>query len=350
MSELSDITRFFHPVLAAARLRNGPVRVEVAGRKYALWRDASGAAAAVVDACPHRLAPLSRGNVRADGRLACAYHGWNFDSSGNGRSPSQPTLRCDTVSCRIIEKHGYLWLASRQTPVSALPSIGWDGFDLAGSFEALFPAPLHVALDNFSEDEHFPYVHFFLGWNEGGLAEVEFEAKNFDDRTEVLYRGPQRPSPWLPLLGVKKGDRFQNEWVTRFDPVHAVFTFHWFDARTGAERPLVARTAVFMVPETSTTTRFHTFIFVRIGPSLYRLIKPIVRRATMFIGRRDVACDARWIANVADTPLELRGMRLGKFDKPLIRNRKLLSSIYWGHTSSDREDDDVQSGRRRAAG
>ncbi len=55
-----------------------------------------------------------------------------------------------------------------------------------------------------------------------------------------------------------------------------MFTFHWFDPKTGVERPLVTRTAVFMVPQTETTTWFHIFIFSRIGASFYRLLKPLV--------------------------------------------------------------------------
>ncbi len=125
-------------------------------------------------------------------------------------SPSQPELtRCDTAAYQVVEKFGYLWLSERDTPVSTFPLTRWDGFDLAGSFSTLFQAPLHVALDNFSEDEHFPFVHFFLGWDEHGLSQLEFKAQNYDDRTEVLYRGPQRPSVWLPLLGARSGLSFR---------------------------------------------------------------------------------------------------------------------------------------------
>jgi phenylpropionate dioxygenase-like ring-hydroxylating dioxygenase large terminal subunit len=330
VESLPEVTRYFHPVLESRRLKNEPFCVQIAGHKYAFWRDAAGKPAAVADACPHRLAPLSKGRVRRDGRLACAYHGWNFDAGGRGQSPSQPGLKqCDTVAYQVIERFGYLWMADRGAALSSFPEIGWEGFDLAGAFSVLFQAPLHVALDNFSEDEHFPFVHLFLGWNEEGLSGVEFEGRNFDDRTEVVYRGPQRPYPLLPLLGVRPGDRFQNEWTTRFDPVRAVFTFHWFDAETGVERPLVIRTAVFLVPETAATTRFHLFVFVKIGQSLLRMIRPIVHRAVVLIGKKDVAQDAAWIVNVASTPMDLHGMRLGKFDKPVIRNRRLLQSVYW---------------------
>jgi phenylpropionate dioxygenase-like ring-hydroxylating dioxygenase large terminal subunit len=36
---------------------------------------------AFTDACPHRLVPLSAGTV-VEGRLRCAYHGWEFDADG----------------------------------------------------------------------------------------------------------------------------------------------------------------------------------------------------------------------------------------------------------------------------
>ncbi len=185
------VMRFFHPVAPSRSLKKGPVRVQIAGQKFALWRDGSDRAAAVADACPHRKAPLSQGRVRPDGRLACSYHGWHFDAEGRGCSPSQPKLtRCDTAAYQVVEKFGYLWLSERDTPASTFPLTRWDGFDLAGSFSTLFQAPLHVALDNFSEDEHFPFIHFFLGWNEDGVSRLEFKAQNYDDRTEVLYRGP----------------------------------------------------------------------------------------------------------------------------------------------------------------
>ncbi len=58
------VRRFFHPVLAARALRKKPVRVELAGQAYVLFRDGRGQPAALLDRCPHRFSPLSAGRVR----------------------------------------------------------------------------------------------------------------------------------------------------------------------------------------------------------------------------------------------------------------------------------------------
>ena len=70
-----------HSVSALTGL--GPQQVEILGQNYAVWQSGSGGEWSVtLDACPHRLAPLSQGRVDANGCLECPYHGWQFDSSG----------------------------------------------------------------------------------------------------------------------------------------------------------------------------------------------------------------------------------------------------------------------------
>jgi nitrite reductase/ring-hydroxylating ferredoxin subunit len=323
------VRRFFHPVLPARALRKKPVRVELAGRAYALFRDAQGRPAAVADSCPHRFAPLSAGRVR-EGRLECPYHGWSFDAEGHGRSPSQPDLkRCDVQAFQLVERLGYLWLAARELPLSAFPDFVPQDYVFNGSFSMLFQAPLHVALDNFSEDEHTPFVHTRLGWDPSQAGAIDYEAHNFEDRTEVRYRAPQRPSVFLPLVLLRNGDFFNNRWVTRFDPVRSDYTITWTSA-SGALRPFVNRAVIFFVPETARTTRLHIFSFVRVENPRLRPLLALVRQFGLLLTWYEIRDDARFIPLVADTPYLMKGMRLGKYDKPLIHQRKLLERIYFG--------------------
>lgn len=330
------LTRFFHPVLASRALGKKPVRVVIGGEKFALWRDASGAPCAVVDACPHRNAPLSLGRVRPDGRLACAYHGWNFDGAGQGACPSQPTLKCKTRSFRVVERDGYLWLGDDDAPLEPFVLPAFEGFVQAASFSTFFDAPLHVTLDNFTEDEHFPYVHGLFGWEERDWDKVSYEANTQGDQTEAFYCGPQRGSPLLPLIGVRAGDLFHNRFVSRFDPVRTTYTSHWTDPSSGAKRPIEARTVVFMVPETERTTRFHTFVYVKIADgSGFRHLLPMVRQFAHYFVRIEWWMDARWVRNLADTGRDLSKLRLGKFDKTILKNRKLLERVYFGQPAEE---------------
>lgn len=338
MDLMPDVTRFFHPALASKKLKRQPVRVELAGHAYVLFRDGEGVPAALLDRCPHRFAPLSKGRVRPDGRLACGYHGWNFDAGGHGRSPSQPTLaKCDVRSFQVVERYGYLWMAARETPSSEFPEMEWEGYEYAGAFSALFETPVHVALANFSEDEHFPYVHTRLGWDDTLLQNIAFEADNFDDRSEVRYWGPQRTSWVIRLLLVEPGDLFYNRWVTRFDPLRALFSFSWTDAKTGLERPIKLKIMIYITPETAKTTRFHVFIFVNLAAPRLRFLMPVVKKAAMAMGWYEVKDDMNFARHLADTPAEMKGMRLGKFDKPVIHNNKLLNSIYLARPAEETE-------------
>jgi phenylpropionate dioxygenase-like ring-hydroxylating dioxygenase large terminal subunit len=327
---MADLTAHFHPVLRASRLRDRPVRVEIGSVGYVLWRDRDRdrTPRALLDRCPHRHAPLSKGRVRSDGRLACGYHGWHFDGTGDGRSPAVPNLgACTVPAMQIVEQSGWLWLAGAAVSIDRLPDMTFPGWDFIGSHAQRADAPLHVVVDNFSENEHTPYVHDRLGWREEDAARVQVETRCEGDRTEVTYVAPQRPSVLLPLVLVQNGDTLHNEWVTRFSPIHSVYTLTWRDPR-GATRPYALRVAIYFVPESETTTNIVSFMFSRLTGRSW-----VPRRmldATAFaMGWKEVWDDKRWVRHVAGTQLGFEGMRLTRFDKPLAHNRKLATELYF---------------------
>ncbi len=303
---------------------------------FVLFRDASGRPCALADRCPHRFAPLSAGHVRGDGRLVCAYHGWHFDGEGRGHSPSQPSLtRCDARAMHVRERLGYLWIADRDVPGDRLPR--WElerTYRLCGAFSMRFDAPLHVALDNFSEDEHTPFVHTRLGWQEGDTGRIAFHATNHDDHTRVHYDAPQRPTRIGRLFGLRPGDVFHNDWVTRFDPIHTVYETKWVDPKTNEPRPLRITSPIFFVPETERTTMLHTFVFAQMGEPYTRFF-PLLRHIATAVAWAEIRDDAGFIPIVSKTPSSMAGMRLGKFDKPLVHNRRLTEELYFGNAPSE---------------
>lgn len=78
-----------------------------------LYRKQNGEVCALLDMCPHKLAPMHLGDRIGDD-LQCKYHGLRFDSNGqcvhnaqgNGRIPPQARL----ATFPIIERDGVVWI------------------------------------------------------------------------------------------------------------------------------------------------------------------------------------------------------------------------------------------------
>jgi chlorophyllide a oxygenase len=81
------------------------VPFELFGQTWVLFRDERGGAACVRDECAHRACPLSLGSV-VDGRIRCAYHGWEFE--GDGACTKMPS----TAFCRVGTR-SRRWRATR---------------------------------------------------------------------------------------------------------------------------------------------------------------------------------------------------------------------------------------------
>jgi nitrite reductase/ring-hydroxylating ferredoxin subunit len=164
--------RAWHPVAPAEELADGgPVGVLVAGESWAVAR-LDGGLAAFADRCPHRLAPLSAGSITrsADGsaRLACGYHGWQYDATGvcdlipslgrDGNVTKRARLR---PAHGVTEAYGLVWLAPEEplSPLPAFPEWGADGMTCARSRIVCTRASAGQLVDNFLDAAHFPFVH-----------------------------------------------------------------------------------------------------------------------------------------------------------------------------------------------
>ncbi len=82
----------WHPVAAINAVGTTPHAVKLLDQALVLWRDQGNVVHAFSDQCPHRGARLSLGRV-VEGRLECAYHGWQFDGQAQCRKiPATPQL------------------------------------------------------------------------------------------------------------------------------------------------------------------------------------------------------------------------------------------------------------------
>lgn len=147
---------------------NAPYGTTVLGQSIVLWRDASGAAHALEDYCPHRGAKLSRGEVHA-GNIACRYHGITLDATGTiVRVPAMPECPLEgrqAVMAYAVCEAGdavfvYIPSVARPTaPPLPLPAEltdpAWTGFLCASAWDCSY----RYALDNLVDPMHGCYLH-----------------------------------------------------------------------------------------------------------------------------------------------------------------------------------------------
>lgn len=159
---------FWHPVALSAEVGSEPLAVQVAGQQWALVR-IDGVVVAFDDACPHRRARLSAGQLVGQ-TLQCSYHGWRFTADGTcvaipaleeGASvPARATL---TRPYQVTESDGFVWLAPRE-PRAAVPVLSsplYDGADIATVVLPALRVEANAAMlvDNFLDEAHLPFVH-----------------------------------------------------------------------------------------------------------------------------------------------------------------------------------------------
>lgn len=239
----------WHPVAAARDLGSRPLAVALLERRLVLWRDADGFARAFDDRCPHRGTPLSMGRL-ADGRLECAYHGWQFAADGRcARIPALPEFAPPAAHAvrvyETAERYGMVW--TRLEPADrALPEIGAapPREVVTGPYDVATSAPRVV--ENFLDMSHFPFVH------EGGLGDRA--------HAEVPHHEVQAGSEGRPVVPAYRAwqpraseDAAGGAWVDYRYEVLGPYTavLHKIAARADAPSEAYALWVCPSMPETS---------------------------------------------------------------------------------------------------
>ncbi len=161
------LRRFWHPVAAVVELDGpGPHPVRLLGDDWVL-AELGGEWSVLPATCPHRMAPLSAGQIVGD-RLQCGYHGWCFDAEGScveipalGVGAKVPPTAHLAVPFGVEERYGLIWVAVEE-PVAPIPSVAeWDSprFGHAPMPRQVWRATAAQMTDNFLDVAHFPFTH-----------------------------------------------------------------------------------------------------------------------------------------------------------------------------------------------
>ena len=160
------LRRFWHPVMWADELKDGPRAATLLDEPIAVVR-LGGEVAAFKDLCVHRGTALSLGWTDGE-RLVCAYHGWTYDRDGvciripSTHGDSIPR-KARLVRYQAVERHGLIWVCladdEPQMPIPDFPEFA-DGTYRSIKIPVYdWACSAARRVENFVDFSHFPWVH-----------------------------------------------------------------------------------------------------------------------------------------------------------------------------------------------
>lgn len=278
---------------AAADLKRKPLPATILGEPLVLFRDALGEARALTDRCPHRNVQLSLGRVE-EGRLHCAYHGWQFD--GQGQCVGIPSLCAgdripkgsQVPSYPIIEQDGYLWVFMGDSP-SGLPyriphagESGWGESRIA----ATIPNAVENVIENFIDCCHTGYVHGGLFRNPA-CKDVDTRVQQTEDGIVITIDEEAKTDSLLGRLLIPKGGKVTH--VDRFIMPSIVKVSYEF----GRRGTIVGHQICTPVAE------FETRVFVHVAWKL-GVLTPLITPIVPIMGRIILNQDMGVLTNLAE--------------------------------------------------
>ncbi len=197
-NKIRPLHQNWFPVSITSALKSDrPNAIELLSQKLVLYQD-NGSWTCLADRCSHRFAPLSEGRLvpkSDDGNtvdkatpssksctscsIQCAYHGWEFDSTGKCTNvpqfPSSPDKAqpVPTFPCR--EDSGMIWVwadpdsstwdmaESIPLPISPLVRRSYENYGADACFMRDLPYGVELLGENLLDLSHLPFSHHNVG-------------------------------------------------------------------------------------------------------------------------------------------------------------------------------------------
>lgn len=262
------IRNAWYPYAWSVEVTNAPFVRTLLNEPIMAFRQANGEAVALIDMCPHRFAPLSKGPIEND-VVSCPYHGLRFDATGacvhnphgDGRIPSAAKLR----KFPLVERDTLLWIWMGDVELAdaaQIPDFSFlnehDRFTYTRPQVTHMPVGYGLILDNLMDLTHAAYLH---PNNLGSPAVARGQMTVTQNGNSVLTQNwyPNGlPAPVFPATGACAADQIVDYWVdVRWHPPASMY----FDAGvtpTGRPRSEGAclSSAQLLSPETEHSTHY----------------------------------------------------------------------------------------------
>jgi len=205
---------FWYPAEESRNLADRPLKVQMLGLWFVLWRDSNGKARCVHNTCTHRGGSLGDGKVVGD-CIQCPYHGWKFNGEGTcERIPSLgPTAtvpgRAHIDAYPVEERYGLVFVFLGDLPADERPTImpndewgqpGWRSLSMRYRWQANYVR----LVENQSDPSHIEYVH--AGFGMAGkstnyeVPKINVQETDWGAGAMVVFYSPELPDPEMRKL------------------------------------------------------------------------------------------------------------------------------------------------------
>jgi phenylpropionate dioxygenase-like ring-hydroxylating dioxygenase large terminal subunit len=272
-------------------------------RQIVFLRKGDGSIAALADRCPHRFAPLSKGE-RVGDAVQCGYHGLTFDGSGacihNPFAEKIPAA-AKVQSWAVVERDDIIWVwggEPAEPDTTRIPDFSMTANSAAVKAVhgyTLIEAPYEFATDNLMDLSHIEFVHKGTFAGAGVIFAGTHGVKEDGDGLRSNWWMPGVPAP-SHTTGIYPPDMITDHWLDM--RWNAPASMHLEIGATAAGAPraggVIVQQAHIVTPASATTahyfwatTRMHDLDSAEVDGFLLQLFgqafdeedKPIIKAA-----------------------------------------------------------------------
>ena len=186
-------------------------------RNWVIYATGEGEYAMLLDRCPHRFAPLSRGRREGD-QIECGYHGLRFDRNGTCvHNPFSELIppNSSIPTCPVVARNGIIWFwpGDREAADPAkIPdyAILDDPMPMVRK-RTRIEANYELLADNLLDLSHVEYVHR-NSFRSGG-AMLKGEHKAYTDENGAIWSCWSMTDVPAPLFATSLKDVSTDRWT-----------------------------------------------------------------------------------------------------------------------------------------
>lgn len=225
-----------------------------------LYRTEAGEPVAMLDRCPHRFAPLSRGTLLGD-VVQCKYHGLQFDQTGQCvHNPHGETIASanHVRGFPVREVNDLVWIWMGDAALAAtrpVPDLSYMNGPDVRTVHTYIKADYRydILIDNLLDLSHTDYLHVGSFTN-GACARSETTVAQQDDSVVVTFNQWDAPTP--PGHD-ELGDLVNQTFLIRWQPGQVVsYNLTVAPSNGDMSKAHNYRFAHIATPETASTTHY----------------------------------------------------------------------------------------------